>query len=116
MRPASTRYALTLAQQYGERGYEALALCQLGNVYAHADPPEVCQSEASFRKALVLAKTLGMRPLQAHCHCGLGILYAKIDRPELACAELSTATALNRTMDMTFWLTRAEAELAKARC
>jgi hypothetical protein len=30
--------------------------------------------------------------------------------------ELSAATGLYRTMDMTFWLTRAEAELAKARC
>jgi tetratricopeptide (TPR) repeat protein len=110
------RYALILARQHGEHGYEALALCQLGNVYARTDPPEVCQSEARYREALVLAETLGMRPLQAHCHHGLGILYAKCDRPELACAELSTALALYRAMDMTFWLTRAEVELAKARC
>jgi hypothetical protein len=76
----------------------------------------VCQGEVRFREALVLAETLGMRPLQAHCHCGLGILYAKIDRTELACAELSTAVALYRAMGMTFWLTQAEAELAKAHC
>jgi hypothetical protein len=45
-----------------------------------------------------------------------GTLYAKIGRREQASAELSATIALYRAMDMTFWLTRAEAELAKARC
>ena len=53
-----------------------------------------------------------MRPLQAHCHLGLGTLYTKTDRPEQARAELSTAIALYRAMEMTFWLPRAEAALA----
>jgi DNA-binding winged helix-turn-helix (wHTH) protein/tetratricopeptide (TPR) repeat protein len=106
--------ALILARQYGERGYEALALCQLGDVHAYTDPPEVTQSEARYQEALVLAEDLGMRPLLAHCHCGLGTLYAKIGRPEQARVELSTAIALYHAMDMTFWLAQAEAELAKA--
>ena len=110
------RYALTLAQQYGERGYEALALCQLGDVHARIDPPEVSQSEARYSEALALAEKLGMRPLQAHCHYGLGTLYAKTGRLEQVRAELSAAIALYRGMDMTFWLTRAEGELAKAHC
>ena len=52
-----------------------------------------------------------MRPLQAHCHLGLGTLYVKIGRLEQACAELATAIELYRAMDMTLWLTRAEAVL-----
>ena len=66
-----------------------------------------------YQQALTLAEELGMRPLQAHCHRGLGTLYAKIDRPEQARPELSTAIALYRTMDMTFWLPQTEAALAQ---
>jgi hypothetical protein len=54
-----------------------------------------------------------MRPLMAHCHLGPGILYAKIDRPAQACSELNSATALYRSMDMTFWLPQAETALAQ---
>ena len=52
-----------------------------------------------------------MRPLAAHCHFGLGTLYQKIGRPEPARAELSTAIERYRDMEMTFYLSRAEAAL-----
>jgi len=107
------REALGLARQQKESGNEALALHQLGVVQAHADPPDAEQAEAYYQQALVLAEELGMRPLVAHCHRGLGTLYAKIDRREPARAELSTAIALYRAMDMTFWLPQAEAVLAQ---
>jgi predicted RNA polymerase sigma factor len=54
-----------------------------------------------------------MRPLQAHCHRDLGTLYARIGRREQARTELATAIDLYRTMDMTFWLSQVEAELAQ---
>ena len=54
-----------------------------------------------------------MRPLQAHCRVGLGALYVKIGQREQARTALSTAIDLYRAMEMTFWLPRAEAELAK---
>jgi Flp pilus assembly protein TadD len=101
-----------LARQYGERGYEALALWQLGDVHAHGTPPDVQQAEARYREALMLAEALGMRPLQAHCHGGLGALYATIGRREPARAELSAAIELYHAMEMTFWLPQAEAALA----
>ena len=52
-------------------------------------------------------------PLQAHCHRGLGTLYGMTDQPEQARAELSTAIALYRAMEMTFWLPQGEAALAQ---
>jgi tetratricopeptide (TPR) repeat protein len=107
------RQALALARQYGERGFEAEALCQLGAVHAQADPPEVAQSEARYREALTLAEALGMRPLQAHCHHGLGTLYTKIGQREPARAALTAAIDLYRAMEMTFWLPQAEAALAQ---
>ena len=105
--------ALALARQYGERGYEAVALCQLGAVHAHTDALEAAPAEAHYRQALTLAEALGMRPLQAHCHLGLGTLHAKIDQRAKARAELSAAIDLYRAMGMTFWLPQAEAALAQ---
>jgi class 3 adenylate cyclase/tetratricopeptide (TPR) repeat protein len=107
--------ALALAQAHQERGHEAYALRLLGEIAAHCDPPEVERAEAFYHQALALADALGMRPLLAHCHFGLGILYTQIGRPEQARAELSVAIELYRTMDMTFWLERAEIALVQGR-
>jgi tetratricopeptide (TPR) repeat protein len=107
------RQALDLARQLKERGNEARALHQLGVVHAHADPPDAAQAEAQYQQALALAEALSMRPLQAHCHLGLGQLYQQTGRAEQARAALSTAIALYRSMDMTFWLPHAEAALAQ---
>jgi tetratricopeptide (TPR) repeat protein len=105
--------ALDLARQHKERANEALALHQLGVVHAHAAPPGTEQAETYYQQALALAEELGMRPLQAHCHRGLGTLYATTGQREQARAELSTAIALYRAMDMTFWLPQTEAALAQ---
>jgi predicted ATPase len=108
-------HALDLARQLKERATEAVALHQLGVVHAYADPPDVASAIAHYCQALALAEELGMRPLQAHCHLGLGTLYAATGQREQARTVLSTAIALYRDMDMTFWLPQAEAALAQVR-
>jgi tetratricopeptide (TPR) repeat protein len=105
--------ALELARQLKVRGHEAQALCQLGAVQAQASLSNIPQAEACYREALTLAEVLGMRPLQAHCHHGLATLYARAGRPAQARAALTSAIALYRAMDMTFWLPQAEAALAE---
>jgi class 3 adenylate cyclase/tetratricopeptide (TPR) repeat protein len=107
------RQALDLARRQKERGYEALALHQLGVVQAHADPPDAAQAEIHYQQALALANELGMRPLVAHCHLGLGRLYHQTGRRTEAHAALSIAIDLYRAMAMTFWLPQAEAALAQ---
>jgi tetratricopeptide (TPR) repeat protein len=107
------RQALDLARQRKTRGEEALALHQLGVIQAHASPPDGQQAEVRYQEALMLAEALGMRLLQAHCHFGLGTLHANLGRPEQARAELTAAIKLYRSMDMTFWLPRAEGALAQ---
>jgi tetratricopeptide (TPR) repeat protein len=107
------RQALDLARQQKYRGEEAVALHQLGAVYAYASPPDAVPAEAYYQQALALADELGMRPLQAHCHRGLGMLYTRIGQQEQARAELSSAMEMYRTMDMTFWLPQVEAVLAQ---
>jgi class 3 adenylate cyclase/tetratricopeptide (TPR) repeat protein len=108
-----TGRALQLACERKERGSQAYALRLLGEIAAHDDPPDVESADTHYQQALTLAEEVGMRPLQAHCHHGLGTLYSQIGRTEQARAELSTAIALYRDMDMTFWLPEAEATLAE---
>jgi tetratricopeptide (TPR) repeat protein len=105
--------ALALARAHQERGHQADALRLLGAIAAHREPPEVEQAEAHYQQALALADELGMRPLLAHCHRGLGILYATTGQREQARTALSTAIALYRAMEMTFWLPQTEAALAQ---
>jgi tetratricopeptide (TPR) repeat protein len=105
--------ALALARQFKERGNEALALHQLGTVYAHADPLQVEPAATHYRQALTLAEGLGMRPLAAHCHLGLGKFYAQSGHSTEADTALSTAQELYRAMEMTFWLPQVEAALAQ---
>jgi hypothetical protein len=102
-----------LMQQHKEPGNHAWALRLLGEIVAHRDPPDVESAAAHYRQALALAEDLGMRPLMAHCHRGLGTLYAQMDQCEQARAELSTAIALYRAMDMTFWLPQTGAMLTQ---
>jgi tetratricopeptide (TPR) repeat protein len=104
---------LEVCRAHAQRGEQAWALRLLGEIHAHRQPPEAALAEASYREALALADKLGMRPLQAHCHLGLGTLYLKAEQREQAQAELSTAIALYRAMDMTFWPPQAEAALAQ---
>jgi len=105
--------AFTLPCKHKERGHEAYALRLLGEIAVHRDPPDAALAEVHYQQALALADELGMRPLQAHCHLGLGRLYVKIEQREQARAELSTAIALYRAMEMTFWLPQAEAALVQ---
>jgi tetratricopeptide (TPR) repeat protein len=104
---------LELSRTHTGRGYQAHACRLLGDVATDRDSPDVDGAATHYRQALDLAQELGMRPLQAHCHRSLGTLYAKIDRWEQAHVELSTAIALYRAMEMTFWLPQAEAALAQ---
>jgi class 3 adenylate cyclase len=85
----------------------------LGEIALHSHPPDIVQAEIYYQQALALAEELGMRPLQAHCHRGLGTLSAKLGQREQSRTTLSTAIALYRAMEMTFWLPEAQAALAQ---
>jgi class 3 adenylate cyclase/tetratricopeptide (TPR) repeat protein len=105
--------ALALAREHQERGYQAYALRLLGEIAARREPLERDQAGDYYRQALALAEELGMRPLLAHCHLGLGMLYRKMGQRGQARTALSTAVALYRDMEMTFWLPPTEAALAQ---
>src|SRR5205085_9781707 len=105
---------LELYRTHTGRGYQAHAYRLLGEAVARGDPPAAEPAETHYRQSLALAEELGMRPLQAHCHLGLGTLYARTGQRQQARTALATAIALYRAMEMTFWLSQAEAVLAQA--
>jgi tetratricopeptide (TPR) repeat protein len=92
-------------------GFAAHALHLLGDVAAHPDQFDAERGETLYRQALALAEPRGMRPLAAHCHLGLGRLCWRTRKRKQAEQHLTTATTMYREMDMTFWLTRAQAEM-----
>jgi tetratricopeptide (TPR) repeat protein len=91
-------------------GVAAHALHLLGDIATHPDQLDAERGEACYRQALALAEPRGMRPLVAHCHLGLGKLYRRTGEREQAREHLTSATAMYREMDMSFWLKQAEAE------
>jgi tetratricopeptide (TPR) repeat protein len=103
---------LEVSRRQGARGGEAWTLHLLGVTAASALPAETATAEARFHEAAELAGTLGMRPLVAHCHLGLGKLYRRTGDHVKAHEHLMTASAMNREMDMGFWLAQAEAACA----
>jgi tetratricopeptide (TPR) repeat protein len=104
--------ALEASRQQGARGAEAWALHLLGVLAASALPLEAATAEVRFREAVELAGTLGMRPLVAHCHLGLNQLFLRTGKREPAREHLTTAAAMYKEMDMTYWLEKAEVELS----
>jgi class 3 adenylate cyclase len=105
--------ALTFARERRQRGYEAWATRLKGDIASRRDRPDIEGAAASYRQAIALAEELGMRPLLAHCKLGLGTLHAEIGRREEARSELSAAIELYRSMNMAFWLPKAQSALAK---
>lgn len=103
--------ARQIASEHKERAHEAWALKLLGDIALHQHPPETERAEAYYRQAFAVSLELEMRPLQAHCHVGLGNVYVAKGAAEQARAELSAAVDLYRSMEMTFWLNRAESTL-----
>jgi tetratricopeptide (TPR) repeat protein len=104
----STRRALTLALEGGQRGHEASAKWLLGEIAAGEDCLE--QADGHYREALALAEKIGFRPMVAHCHRGLGDLYRRVGKLEQASEHFTAATAMYHAMDMPFWLEQADAE------
>jgi tetratricopeptide (TPR) repeat protein len=103
--------AADLAHRQKERGNEAWVLRLLGDIAAHADPPDVKSAEGHYTQALARANELGMRPLAAHCHLGLGALYRGSGDHANAQEHLTIAATMYREMDIGLWLQKAEAEL-----
>jgi class 3 adenylate cyclase/tetratricopeptide (TPR) repeat protein len=103
--------ALDLSKEHKERGHEAWVLKLFGDIELHRNPPKIDQAEERYRRALALSRELGMRPLEAHCHLGLGYVSRARESLHEARAEMSAAGELYGSMEMEFWMNRADEAL-----
>jgi len=111
---AAAGQALDLSLKHEEGGYQAWALRLLGETrLAREDAQSLVEAKTAFSQSLSLATSLGMRPLVAHCHLGLNKVYRRTGELELAHKHFATATELYRTMNMRFWMERAEGEISE---
>ena len=106
--------ALALARAHREAGHEVRVLRLIGEVEARREPARPEAARAAYAQALARARELEMRPLVAQCRLGLAAVERRAGRSEAAHVELDAAIGEFRAMGMTLWLTRAEAELARA--
>ena len=107
---AAAGRALEFARNHAERANEAYALRVLGQIDLQAGKP--APAEERLHTALALAKTLGMLPLAAHCEWGLAQVLERSERGPSAIAHRESASAMFRSMDMTFWTERLKADRA----
>lgn len=109
---SQAEHAIGLSQAHKEYGNGAWAYHLLGETLAQDTSAATEAAETAFRQALAQAETYGMQPLQAHCHLGLGTLFQHRNRQHGQAAqartEFAAAGALYRSLDMPFWLSRAE--------
>ena len=104
--------AVQVSKEHKELGHGVLASKLLGDIALKNNPPEIQKAENYYREALTASQEIGMRPVEAHAHAGLGNVYIATGRTEQARSELSAAIDLYRAMQMTHWLSPAEAALA----
>jgi class 3 adenylate cyclase/tetratricopeptide (TPR) repeat protein len=110
---AFAKRGLELSRESKDQGSQAWLLCILGNLASRRSPLNAELVGTHYVTALSLARELGMRPLQAHCRLALGDVSAQVNDFSKAHSELRAAVELYRAMSMTFWLSRAEANLAR---
>lgn len=106
--------ALTLARRHRERGHEVWIHGIIGDIAAHAEPPDP-SAEHAYRAQVALAGECGMRPRVAVGRLGLGRFYFCTGRPSEARDHLEAALALFEVMRMPLWLNEARVALSALR-
>jgi len=105
--------ALSVFRENEERGFEAWTIYHMAKIQSEAESHQIQKAIELFCQAREHALELGMRPLIAHCHRCLGEVYLKMGRSAEASSELMAAIELYRSMDMGFWLPKAESAFSK---
>jgi tetratricopeptide (TPR) repeat protein len=92
--------------------YRPMMLELIGRIHTNPDYYEPDASQRNFQEGLTSAMKQDNRVVIAHCHAGLGRLNHTMDNSAKAKDELTRACEMYRNMDMTYYLRKAEADLA----
>lgn len=108
---AEIEQGLALATERGAGGYRAPLLRLRAEVLTRQAGGDASGARECLDESLARANDLGMRPEAAHCHVALARWHQRVGNRSQAEEHLATASALLRNLGMSFWATRAEAEL-----
>jgi hypothetical protein len=106
-------YGLSLARKMGMRGMETDSLRVLGGAYGGSEGTDVEEAKKHLVSAMAMAEELRMPADEAHCQFELAKLLVQAGSLNEARQNIKAAMKLYRALDMPFWLSRAEAMLAK---
>ncbi len=109
------RLFLEITRSVGARGNEAWATKLLAEVLATHGGMEARDAAPMLGRAISLARELEMRPLEARCQLALGSLLREQASYGEAEASLRSCADIFRSLEMPFWLARAEAEMKQLR-
>ena len=104
---------LEVCRTHAQQGEQAWALRLLGEIHAHRQPPEAELAAAAYRAGPGPGRGAGHAPAPGPLPPGPGHAVCHDGQREQARAALSTAIAMYRAMEMTFWLPETEAALAQ---
>ena len=92
--------------------YRKQILELLGRIHSHPDCYQPEMARTCFRDGIGSATEQGARVTIAHCHAGLGRLHHTMGEESKAKEELTRACDMYREMEMTYYLRKAEEDLA----
>jgi tetratricopeptide (TPR) repeat protein len=104
---------LQLTTESKDKGTQAWLKGIVAEATVQRGPLNAEKAGSYYGMALTVAEELGMRPLQAHCHAGIGNLHAQMRDLVRARAEFHAAINIYRTIQMPYWLSRAEDALSR---
>lgn len=105
--------ALRISMETGALGCKAWIPYVMAKIQLKLGTEKLNSAVDLYQQAIDQAGELKMRPLLAHCHLGLGQLYIENRRIQEAQQEVKTAIDLYNSMNMSFWLPKAEASLSQ---
>jgi tetratricopeptide (TPR) repeat protein len=100
------------ASKFNVVTYRPTVLELLGRIYSRADEHNSKLAEKYFYESLKDSEYQEYTVAIAHCHAGLGRLNHKKGKKAKAREELTLACEMYRGMDMTYYLRKAEQDLA----
>ena len=97
---SQTNKALALAKSRNERGHQAYALFQLGEIAFHPDFSDLELAEKHFTEAMTIAEQLEMRPLLADCYKQLSNIFRDKNNLSQSFHYVSMSNRLFKQLDM----------------
>jgi hypothetical protein len=105
--------AILFAEKMQTVLYVPILLELLGRIHSHPAHYQPAKSRQFYGQAMKAAAAQNYQVTLAHCHAGLGRLHNTTGKKDEARKELAHGCEMYRNMEMTYYLRKAEKDLAE---